>query len=74
MKMCDYCYRNNHIRETDRCGDGRRGALEHIQRVYASDKASDGETSAYEPTMKEMITRLTSQMTEFTGTSLRLII
>jgi hypothetical protein len=78
MKNCDYCYRNNHTREicwdfhgwpsdgrgqTDRCGDGRRGELEHIQRVYTSDKASDGKTSAFEPTMKEMITQLTSQIT-----------
>jgi hypothetical protein len=75
--ICYYCHKNGHLRNTcwdlygwpsdgrdrtSRC-DGRRGGLGNTQRAYASDKALDDETSVSEPTVEDMIARLTSHMT-----------
>jgi hypothetical protein len=80
-RMCNYCHKKDHIRDTywdlhgrpsggrgwTGRGGGRRGSnrsrLGRTQQAYASEKVHDDGASASEPTVEDMVARLTSQMT-----------
>jgi hypothetical protein len=80
-RMCDYCHKKGHIRDTywdlhgrpsggrgrTGRGGGRNGGPGRTQQAYASDKTIDDRASASEPTVEDMIARLTSQMAALQG-------
>jgi hypothetical protein len=80
-RMCDYCHKKCHIWDTcwdlhgrpsggrgrTGCGSGRHGGLGRTQQAYASDKAINDRVGTSEPTMEDMIARLTSHMTALQG-------
>jgi hypothetical protein len=74
--MCDYRHKKGHIRDTywdlhgrpssgrgrTGRGSGRHGRLGHTQQAYASDKTINDRAGTSEPTVEDMVARLTSQM------------